>query len=70
MTTTTDNANNWQEYASLLSDEAYDAYHRHRNICPSCDGFGDHGVEEETGRLYICFGCGGTGKYRTDCTNA
>ena len=31
------------------------------DYCESCDGFGDHGIEEETGRLYICYSCGGTG---------
>jgi hypothetical protein len=24
---------------------------------------GDHGVEPDTGCLYICYGCGSTGKY-------
>lgn len=33
------------------------------NRCPSCDGWGDHGYEEETNCRYICYGCGGTGKY-------
>jgi len=30
--------------------------------CPSCGGEGDHGVEEGTGRLYVCHQCGGTGQ--------
>jgi hypothetical protein len=30
--------------------------------CDSCGGWGDHGVEEETGCLYVCYACGGTGK--------
>lgn len=29
--------------------------------CPSCGGFGDHGVEEESGCLYVCYCCGGSG---------
>jgi hypothetical protein len=28
--------------------------------CTHCDGFGDHGLDED-GCLYICYGCGGTG---------
>lgn len=28
--------------------------------CPSCDGYGDHGTDEE-GRVYSCFSCGCTG---------
>jgi len=43
------------EYSQWLSLEKTPDY------CESCDGFGDHGVEEETGRLYICYSCGGTG---------
>jgi hypothetical protein len=31
-------------------------------VCSSCDGFGDHGVEEESGCLYACYACGGTGR--------
>lgn len=30
--------------------------------CPSCGGFGDHGVEEESGCLYVCYACGGSGR--------
>lgn len=30
--------------------------------CPSCDGYGDHGVEEESGCLYVCYCCGGSGR--------
>lgn len=29
--------------------------------CDSCDGYGDHGVEEESGCLYACYACGMTG---------
>ena len=29
--------------------------------CPSCDGFVDHGIDEE-GRWMVCYGCGGSGK--------
>lgn len=29
-------------------------------ICDSCDGFGDHGYDEE-GKQYICHACGGAG---------
>jgi hypothetical protein len=32
--------------------------------CESCGGFGDHGIEEETGCLYTCYCCYGTGKVR------
>lgn len=56
------NIENWAEYADLLHIESVEAYYAHSNICPSCCGCGDHGDDEE-GRLYVCFGCGGTGKY-------
>jgi len=29
--------------------------------CPRCDGFGDQGIEEESGHPYTCFYCGGLG---------
>lgn len=29
--------------------------------CPSCDGFGDHGIDE-AGCWMVCYGCGGSGK--------
>ena len=45
----------YAEYSQWLSVESAPDY------CESCDGFGDHGVEEETGRLYVCHACGGTG---------
>lgn len=35
------------------------------NMCTSCDGTGDHGVEEETGCFYTCYACAGTGNYHT-----
>ena len=53
----------WREYADWTAEIALDDYFRHQNRCPSCDGWGDHGVEEETNCLYTCYGCGGTGRY-------
>ena len=32
--------------------------------CPSCYGYGDHGVEEDTGALYACYTCGCSGSVR------
>jgi DnaJ-class molecular chaperone len=32
-----------------------------QHTCPRCDGFGDDGIEEESGHPYTCFYCGGTG---------
>lgn len=29
--------------------------------CPSCGGYGDHGIEEESGCAYVCYRCGGDG---------
>lgn len=29
--------------------------------CPSCDGFGDHGIDE-AGCWLVCYACGGSGK--------
>ena len=46
----------YAEYSQWLSVESAPDY------CESCDGFGDHGVEEESGCLYVCYACGGTGK--------
>jgi hypothetical protein len=46
----------WQEWVVLTQAEATDT-------CISCYGWGDHGVEEETGCLYTCYACCGTGKY-------
>lgn len=34
--------------------------------CPSCGGYGDHGIEEDTGFLYICYRCGGMGYVPAD----
>lgn len=31
-------------------------------VCDSCDGTGDHGIEEESGCLYTCYACCGTGR--------
>jgi hypothetical protein len=53
----------WREYAANLEFEAREAYYAAQNICYHCGGMGDHGVEPDTGCLYICYGCGGTGKY-------
>lgn len=58
----------YNEYAQVMAAEAREAYFAAQNICPSCDGFGDHGVEEESGCLYVCYGCGGTGKYNEGVT--
>lgn len=33
------------------------------DVCPNCDGWGDHGFEEETGFILYCYACCGTGKY-------
>lgn len=38
------------------------AFYKHINICPRCNGCGDHGVDDE-GKPYVCYGCGGTGNY-------
>lgn len=34
--------------------------------CPSCDGFGDHGIEEESGCRYACYACGMSGVIMVD----
>ena len=52
----------WREYAAWQAHLAREAYLRALNECESCGGFGDHGVDED-GCLYVCYGCGGTGKY-------
>lgn len=54
------------EYSELLLDESIEARYKALNRCPSCDGWGDHGVEEESGCLYVCYSCGGTGKYHCE----
>jgi hypothetical protein len=46
----------WEEWVMLTQAEAADT-------CMRCGGWGDHGFEEETGRLYTCYACCGTGKY-------
>jgi hypothetical protein len=46
----------WEEWVMLTQAEATDT-------CMRCGGWGDHGVEEETGCLYTCYACGETGKY-------
>ena len=50
----------YAEYSKWLSVEEKPDY------CESCGGFGDHGVEEDTGCLYVCYACGGTGKWKWD----
>ena len=52
----------WLEYSEELRIESVERYYKFQNICPSCGGCGDHGYDEE-GCLYVCYGCGGTGKY-------
>lgn len=32
------------------------------NNCTSCDGWGDHGYEEDSMCLLVCHACGGTGQ--------
>jgi hypothetical protein len=56
MTFNVETHESWQEWVMLTQAEA-------TNTCMSCDGDGHHGFEEETGCLYICYGCGGTGKH-------
>ncbi len=29
--------------------------------CKSCGGYGEHGYEEDSGKPYTCYRCGGTG---------
>jgi DnaJ-class molecular chaperone len=60
------NMNEWLEYAAMKADEARDAMYMALNICSSCDGHGDHGIEEETGCQFVCYGCGGTGRYHNE----
>jgi DnaJ-class molecular chaperone len=57
------NISEWLEYAAQCAYEAREAYYAAQNICPSCGGMGDHGVEEDTGCLFTCYSCGGTGRY-------
>ena len=54
--------NNWLEYAQMRQEESMLAYYKHINMCPTCDGHGDHGCDDE-GLPYICYGCGGTGNW-------
>ena len=35
-------------------------------LCNSCDGYGNHGYEPETGLEFTCYACGGTG-IRKEC---
>jgi len=57
-------------YADMLAAEAREAYFAAQDICPVCAGAGDHGFEEETGCLYTCYGCYGTGKYACEAVAA
>lgn len=52
----------YNEYASHMEVLAAKEYYAANNICQSCGGFGDHGTDED-GCLYVCYGCGGTGKF-------
>ncbi len=52
----------YNEYAQQMEMLAAEEYYEAQNICPSCGGHGDHGLDED-GCLYVCYGCGGTGKY-------
>ena len=54
--------NNWLEYAQMRQEESMLAYYKHINLCPTCDGHGNHGVDEE-GLPYVCYSCGGTGNW-------
>jgi hypothetical protein len=50
-------AEEYAEYAHWMAE-----IERKENLlCDHCDGFGDHGLDED-GKLYICYGCGGTGR--------
>lgn len=47
--------------------QAYEAYCyeqqcRELDICQSCDGYGNHGIDED-GCVYVCYYCHGDGKY-------
>lgn len=53
------------EAMAHLAEIARDLDYADRNECPSCDGYGDHGFEEETGFRHVCYGCYGSGKYFT-----
>lgn len=55
----------YQEYTNFMREEASMVHLQHTNTCPSCYGDGFYGVEEETGKLYICYGCAGTGRYHS-----
>jgi hypothetical protein len=52
----------WREYAAWQEWLAREAHYEAINCCTHCGGFGDHGLDED-GCLYVCYGCGGTGKY-------
>jgi len=55
--------NSYMDYVSMHQLNEHEARCQLMNICPSCEGAGDHGIEEETGCPYICYACGGTGKF-------
>lgn len=46
-------------YEEYCLDEQYSIL----DVCPSCNGWGDHGYEEETDRVHYCYACCGSGKY-------
>ena len=53
---------NWFEYSQMRLEDSMLAFYKHIDMCPRCNGCGDHGCDEE-GLPYICYGCGGTGKW-------
>jgi hypothetical protein len=53
----------WREYSQECAHQAREARYAAENVCPSCGGTGDHGVEPDTGCLFVCYSCAGTGKY-------
>jgi len=56
--------NTYTKYRDYAEEEAMMVYYETQDICPSCHGAGDHGFEPDTGQIYVCFSCGGTGKYK------
>ena len=60
------NISEWFEYATMKADDAREAMYAAMNVCPSCEGCGDHGVEEDTGCLFTCYGCDGTGRFHNE----
>lgn len=48
----------YQAYEAYCADQQYQIL----DICDSCHGYGDHGLDDE-GKVYVCYACGGDGKY-------